>query len=131
MFNDQEHKSAFLALCPGKLLNDVEWSSSVFILTSDEELRRKTIKHIKPQKREINWDGILSTDFGSGHYSIIYWAFTLWSGNSWQWDDKGERTEPIDTMSKAYSMDDGLRRTAITALELRWRIKGIARKTEQ
>ena len=126
MFNDQEHKTAFLSLCPGKLLNDVEWSSPVFILTSDEELRWKTNNHINPKKREINWDGILSNDFGSGHYSAIYWAFTLWAGNSWQWNDKGERVEPIDTMSRAYYMDEDLRRTAITALELRWRIKGIA-----
>lgn len=130
MFNDQAHKDAFLALCPGKLLNDAEWSSTVFILSSDDELRRKTNKHIKPQKREINWDAILTTDFGSGHYSAIYWAFSLWSGNSWQWNDKGERIEPIDTMSSAYYMDDNLQRTAITALELRWRIKGIARKEE-
>lgn len=128
MFNNQAHKNAFLALCPGKLLNDVEWSSPIFILTSDEELRRKTSKHIHPQKREINWDAILNTDFGSGHYSVIYWSFTLWSGNSWQWNEKGERVEPIDTMSRAYYMDDSLRRTAITALELRWKIRGIARK---
>lgn len=130
MFNNQTHKDVFLSLCPGKLLNDVEWSSTVFIFTSDDELRRKTNKHIKPQKREINWDAILATDFGSGHYSAIYWAFSLWSGNSWQWNNKGERIEPIDTMSRAYYMDYNLQRTAITALELRWRIKGIARKEE-
>lgn len=125
MFNNQEHKAAFLSLCPGKLLNDVEWSSPIFIFTSDEELRRKTAKHIHPKKREINWDAILDTDFGSGHYAIIYWAFTLWAGNSWRLDKNGEYCEPIDTMSRAYSMDENLRRTAITALELRWRIKGI------
>jgi len=112
MFNNQEHK-------------DVEWSSPIFIFTSDEELRRKTAKHIHPKKREINWDAILKNDFGSGHYSAIYWAFTLWAGNSWQWNDKGERIEPIDTMSRAYYMDENLQRTAITALELRWRLKGV------
>ena len=125
MFNDQEHKTAFLSLCPGKLLNDMEWVGPIFIFTSDSELRRKTAKHIKPKKREINWDGILGTDFGSGHYAIIYWAFTLWTGNSWRWDEKGEPTEPIDTMSRAYHMDNELKRVAILALELRWRIKGI------
>ncbi|KUO74384.1 MAG: hypothetical protein APF81_19295 [Desulfosporosinus sp. BRH_c37] len=125
MFNNQEHKDAFLSLCPGKLLTDVEWSSPIFIFTSDEELRRKTAKHIHPKKREINWDAILKNDFGSGHYSAIYWAFTLWAGNSWQWNDKGERIEPIDTMSRAYYMDENLQRTAITALELRWRLKGV------
>ena len=130
MFNDQEHKTAFLSLCPGKLLNDVEWSSPVFVFTSDEELRRKTKKHIYPKKRKIDWDAILDTDFGGGHYAAIYWAFTLWAGNSWQWNDKGERIEPIDTISRAYSMDEKLQRTAITALELRWRIKGITRKEE-
>jgi hypothetical protein len=126
MFNNQVHKDAFLALCPGKLLNDVEWSSPIFIFTSDPELHRKAMPHINPKKREINWEAILKTDFGSGHYAIIYWAFTLWAGNSWQWNDKGEHTEPVDTMSKAYYMDENLRKTAITALKLRWRIKGIS-----
>jgi len=123
MFNDQEHLNSFKSLCPGKLINDVEWSSTIYILTSDSELRRKTKKHIHPKKFEINWDEILKTDFGSGHYAIIYWAFTLWAGNSWRLDKEGEYCEPIDTMSRAYSMDETLRRTAITALELRWRIK--------
>lgn len=130
MFNNQEHKTAFLSLCPGKLLNDMEWIGPVYIFTSDDELRRKTTKHIHPKKREINWDAILKTDFGSGHYSAIYWAFTLWAGNSWQWNDKGERIEPIDTMSRAYYMDENLQRIAITALELRWRIKELRRKEE-
>ena len=120
MFNDQTHKEAFLKLCPGKLLNDSEWSSTVFVLTSDAELRRKATPHIKIKKREIDWDKILSTDFGSGHYSAIYWAFTLWSGNSWPKDD-GSR---IDTMSEAYYMDEELRKTAITALKLRWKMIG-------
>lgn len=128
MFNNHDHKAAFLSLCPGKLLNDMEWVGPVFILTSDSELRRKTTKHINPKKREIKWEAMLETDFGSGHYAAIYWAFTLWAGNSWRLDDEGERTEPIDTMSRAYSMDEDLRRTAITALELRWRMKSISIK---
>lgn len=84
------------------------------------------MKHINPKKREIKWESILRTDFGSGHYAAIYWAFTLWAGNSWPKED-GSR---IDTMSEAYYMDEYLRRTAITALELRWRIKELKRKEE-
>lgn len=125
MFNDQDHKNSFISLCPGKLLNDMEWVGPVFMLTSDSELRRKAAKHIHPKKREIKWESILDTDFGSGHYAAIYWAFTLWAGNSWRIDKDGEYCEPIDTMSRSYSMDDNLRRTAIAALELRWRMKSI------
>ena len=123
MFNSQEHRTAFLSLCPGKLLNDTEWVGPIFILTSDNELRRKTANRINSKKREINWEDILDTDFGGGHYAIIYWAFALWAGNSWRIDKEGGYCEPIDTMSRAYSMDETLRRTAITALELRWGIK--------
>lgn len=119
MFNDQEHKDAFLSLCPGKLLTDTEWIGPIFILTSDSELRRKTLKHVNSKRREIKWSRIFDTDFGSGHRASLYWAFSLWAGNSWSNDDEST----VDTMDKAYYMDNTLRRTAITALELRWRIK--------
>lgn len=124
MFNDQEHKSTFLDLCPGKLLTDTEWIGPVFIMTSDSELRRKTLKYIKPERREIRWSKIFDTDFGSGHRAILYWAFSLWAGNSWIDEDENQ----VDTMDKAYFMDDNLRRTAITALELRWKIKVISQQ---
>ena len=124
MFNDQEHKTAFLSLCPGKLINDTEWIGPVFIMTSDSELRRKTLKYIKPEHREIRWSKIFDTDFGSGHRAILYWAFSLWVGNSWVDEDENQ----VDTMDKSYYMDDSLRRTAITALELRWRLKGISQQ---
>lgn len=128
MFNDQAHKDTFLSLCPGKLLNDPEWSSTVFALTSDAELCRKTMRHINPKKRSIDWDKIMENDFAAGHRAMIYWTFALWAGNSWRLDGQGEYTAPVDTMDWAYSMDEDLRRTAITALELRWKIKGFARK---
>lgn len=130
MLNGQTHKDAFLTLCPGKLLNDVEWSSTVFIMTCDHELRRKTLKHINPKSRGIEWFKIMDEDFSSGHRAALYWAFSLWSGNSWRYDSDGNSIAPIDTMDWAYYMDEDLRRTAITALELRWRIKGFTRKEE-
>lgn len=126
MFNDQVHKTAFLSLCPGKLLNDTEWIGPVFVLTSDSELRGKTLKLINPDLREIKWRKIFDTDFGSGHRAALYWAFSLWAGNSWVDEDENQ----VDTMDHAYYMDEDLRRTAITALELRWKIKGFARKEE-
>lgn len=126
MFNDHAHEKTFLALCPGKLLNDTEWIGPVYILTSDPELRRKTISHIKPGRREIKWQKIFDTDFGSGHRAILYWAFSLWAGNSWVNEDDSV----VDTMDKSYYMDENLRKTAITALELRWRLKGFIRKEE-
>lgn len=125
MFNSEAHKQSFLALCPGKLITDTEWIAPVFILTSDGELRSKTINHINSKHREIDWDTIMSTDFGSGHHAAILWAFALWAGNSWRWDETGKSIPPIDTMDKAFYMDSTLRRTAITALELRWGLRGI------
>lgn len=124
MFNDHAHEKTFLALCPGKLLNDLEWIGPVYILTSDPELRGKTISHIKPDRREIKWHKIFDTDFGSGHRAILYWAFSLWAGNSWT--DENDNT--VDTMDKSYYMDEGLKITAITALELRWRMRELKRK---
>ena len=129
MFNDQKHLDDFVNLCPGKLMYDVEWSSTIFIFTSDPELLMKTEQYINPSRREIEWFEIMGNDFGSGHRAAIYWAFTLWSGNSWRYDSEGNSVNPIDTMSEAYSMDDVLRRTAITALQLRWRSKALDLKT--
>jgi len=127
MFNNQDHKTTFLSLCPGKLLNDMEWVGPIFIMTSDYELRNKTMKHIKPERREIKWQNIFDTDFGGGHYAALYWAFSLWAGNSWMNED-GIR---IDTMDRSYYMDIDQKRIAITALELRWRIKELRRKEEK
>ena len=120
MFNDQTHKENFMLLCPGKLMQDAEWYAPIFILTSDYELRKKTAKHINPERREIKWEKIFDTDFGSGHYAALYWAFSLWAGNSWP-TDEGR----IDTMDRAYYMDEDLRRTAIYALLLRWKMKKV------
>ena len=120
MFNDQSHREAYLNLCPSKLIDDVEWIGPIFIMTSDEELRRKTLNFINPDRREISWSKIFDTDFGSGHRAILYWAFSLWAGNSWV----DESENQVDTMDKSYYMGDNLIRTAITALELR---RGIIR----
>jgi hypothetical protein len=116
MFNDQEHETAFCSLCQGKLLTDQEWIAPIYIITSDAELRRKAMIHVNPKKREIKWHKIFDTDFGSGHYAALYWAFSLWAGNSWFNEDGNH----IDTMSRAYSMDECLKQTAILALKLRW-----------
>jgi hypothetical protein len=120
MFNDQRHRETFLNLCPDKLFTDAEWIAPVFILTSDEELRRKTVHHINPSRRSIDWDAIVSTDFGSGHRAALYWAFSLWAGNSWPTDEGF-----IDTMDMAYYMDYDLRKTATIALMLRWKLSSV------
>lgn len=120
MFNDQRHREAFLNLCPGELFNDAEWIAPVFVITSDEELRRKTVHHINPARRSIDWDAIMQTDFGSGHRAALYWAFSLWAMNSWP-TDKGF----VDTMDRAYFMDHDLRKTATLALMLRWELSTV------
>lgn len=124
MFTDQRHRETFLNLCPDKLFKDAEWIAPVFVLTSDEELRRKTVHHINPARRSIDWDAIMDTDFGSGHRAALYWAFSLWAGNSWP-----EETETgfgyIDTIDKAFCMDYDLRKTATLALMLRWKLAAV------
>lgn len=120
MFNSDEHRALFQAMCPGKLINDTEWLAPVYVLTSDAELRNKTVSHIKPSRREIKWKKIMDTDFGSGHRAALYWAFSLWAGNSWPTDEGF-----IDTMGKSYYMDEDLRKTATIALMLRWKLSTV------
>ncbi|AFM43600.1 hypothetical protein Desaci_4775 (plasmid) [Desulfosporosinus acidiphilus SJ4] len=116
VFNDQEHEKAFISLCPGKLQTDQEWIAPIYIITSDAELRAKAMVHVEPERREIRWQKIFDTDFGSGHYAALYWAFSLWAGNSWVKEDGSI----VDTMDRSYSMDEKLKRTSIFALKLRW-----------
>jgi hypothetical protein len=126
IFIDQEHLNAYELFTPGKLRDDKEWSSSVYILTADFELRKKVSRHIRPVNRSIYWDGILSTDFGSGHYAAIYWAFGLWSGSSWGgWeDDDGKKIHKVDITSKAYSMGPCLQFVVLVAQAYRWGLSG-------
>ena len=119
MFNSDEHRALFQAMCPGKLLTDAEWIAPVYVLTSDNELRFKAAKHIKPAHREIEWEKIMQTDFGSGHRAALYWAFALWAGNSWRYP------ELVDTMDKAFYMDHDLRVTVTYALMLRWKLQTV------
>lgn len=126
IFLDLGHLRAFEELTPGDLREDLEWASAVYILTTDAELRDKTIRHLKPGKRSINWNGILATDFGSGHYAAIYWAFGLWGGCSWGgWEDNdGKEVPKVDTISRSYSMDSRLQFVALVAQAFRWGLKG-------
>lgn len=121
LFLDLAHLKAFEELTPGKLCIDSEWASTTYILTMDHDLRAKAACHLKPINRSINWKGILSSDFGSGHRAIIYWAFGLWGGCSWGgWEEDGKVIPKVDTISSAYSMDDKLRFIALVATAYRW-----------
>jgi Arc/MetJ family transcription regulator len=113
VFRSEEHKVLFEKYTPDKLRDDREWASVVYIFTSDSELQQKTLQHLYPDNHEIDWEAISDTDFGSGHYAAIHWAFALWSGNSW---------ENVDTLDKAYYMDNKLKTTCIIALAYRWRL---------
>lgn len=126
IFLDQDHLKAFEIFTPGKLREDKEWASTVYMLTSDIELRSKAVPHINPVTRETNWESILSTDFSSGHYAAIYWAFGLWGGQSWGgWkDDKGKKIPIVDITSKAYSMGSTLQFVALVAQAHRWGLSG-------
>lgn len=126
VFLDQSHLEAFEKVTPGKLREDLEWASAVYMLTVNDELRSKTTCHLYPAKRGIAWDSILSNDFGSSHYAAIYWAFGLWGGNSWGgWqDDDGKIIPKVDTTSRAYSMDSRLKFVALVAQAYRWGLQG-------
>lgn len=126
MFNDQAHQKHFRELCPGKLLTDAEWSSTVFMLACDAELRRKCLSYVNPKRREIEWLKLMDHDFSSGHRAALYWAFSLWSGNSWRYDSDGNSITPVDTMDWSYYMDGYLRKVAVRALELRWKMRAFS-----
>ena len=122
IFIDQSHLEAFEKFTPNKLRNDLEWAPTVYMLTSDQELRSKTSRHLKPKKREIKWSSIMSTDFGSGHRAALHWAFGLWAGSCWGgWeDDDGKEIPRVDITSVSYSMGQKLRFVALLAQAYRW-----------
>jgi len=126
IFLDQDHLKTFEAFTPGKLRKDLEWASTVYMLTTDDELRNKTSRHINPLNRSIDWDSILSTDFGHGHRTAIYWAFGLWGGCSWGgWEDNdGNKIPKVDITSEAYSMGSGLQFVSLVAQAYRWGLSG-------
>lgn len=122
IFLDQNHLMSYEALTPGDRHKDLEWAATVYMLTADRELRGKAVPHINPVARKIDWDVIISTDFGSGHYAAIYWAFGLWGGRSWgSWvDDDGKKVPIVDIVSRGYSMGSTLQFIALVAQAHRW-----------
>lgn len=125
IFLDQDHLNAFETLTPGKRRDDKEWASMVYMLTADIELRNKAVPHIDPIKRDIHWDNMLSTDFGHGHHTAIYWAFGLWGGCSWGgWEDKGGKVPKVDIVSEGFSMGATLQLVALVAQAHRWGLTG-------
>lgn len=116
------HLERWEQLCPTeKLQNDREWAPVAFMFAANDELWRKAASHMRSKTRDINWSKILEEDFGSGHRAAIYWAFSLWAGNSWRVYDENDRlVKTIDTMDEAYSMNEALRRIALDALAWRW-----------
>lgn len=126
IFLDQDHLKAYEVLTPGGRREDKEWAASVYMLTADGELRRKSVLHINPVTREIIWNGILSTDFGHGHLAAIYWAFGLWGGCSWGgWDDgAGNKVPKVDIVSEGFSMGGPLQLIALVAQAHRWGLGG-------
>ena len=122
VFLDSSHLEAFKKLVPSKLRDDIEWVPTVYVLTSDHELRSKTNRHIQPSRREIKWCRIMSADFGSGHRAAANWAYGLWATCNWGgWqDDTGKEIPHVDTISVSYSMGPKLRFVALVAQAYRW-----------
>ncbi|MCL5273050.1 MAG: hypothetical protein M1486_07120, partial [Gammaproteobacteria bacterium] len=126
IFLDQEHLKAYEVFTPGKHREDKEWASTVYMLTADIELRSKAAPHINPVTRDIDCDGILSTDFGHGHLAAIYWAFGMWGGCSWGgWEgDDGKKVPKVDIVSEGFSMGASLQFVALVAQAHRWGLSG-------
>ena len=81
------------------------------IVEADAELKAKARPHVNVEKREINWNKIFTTDFGSGHRAALLWAKALWV------DRRPEKSDPFD---RAFSMDTHLRVAVIKAVAIRW-----------
>ncbi|HBV98080.1 MAG: hypothetical protein JL50_00765 [Peptococcaceae bacterium BICA1-7] len=126
IFLDQDHLKAYEVFTPVKRRDDKEWASTVYMLTADIELRSKAAPHINSVNREINWDGILSTDFGHGHRTAIYWSFGLWGGRSWGgWEDEeGNKVPKVDITSEGFSMGSTLQLVSLVAQAYRWGLSG-------
>jgi len=125
-FVDEAHLKAFEKVTPGRLRDDIEWVPAVYVLTMSEQMRRKAAIWIIPDHREIEWQQIIDTDFGSGHRAAIHWAFSLWGAHSWGgWEEDDGRIIPlIDIASRAFSMDEVSRFIVLMAVGYRWEVQG-------
>lgn len=121
-FVDEAHLKAFEKVTPEKLREDIEWVPAVYIFTMSGEMRRKTEMWIITDHREIEWQRIFDTDFGSGHRAALHWAFSLWSAHCWGgWEDEHGRLIPmVDIASRAFSMDRVSKMIVLMAVGFRW-----------
>jgi len=79
-FLDDEHEEKFFRLVSGKFKeNDKEYSSAFYILTADEELRRKGMKYITTDG--IRWDGIWDEDWSSGYRVLLQLGESLFKSS--------------------------------------------------
>lgn len=86
-------------------------SAALVILKADDELKTKTMKFVNFEKKEINWNGVFSQDFGSGHRAALLWAKSIFL------DRAPAKVDPFD---RVYSMDMHLRIAVLNALYIRW-----------
>lgn len=75
-FSDEKHATEFKQL--GKT-HDNEYLAAYYILTADEELRRKAARYIKTDG--INWEGIWNQDWSSGYALLLKLAQCLFQSS--------------------------------------------------
>ena len=84
----------------------------IHIFDYNQWLRDKTFPWISADHEFIDWDGIFSEDYGSGHFSAVCWAKAIWSDFA-PFEDK-------DLFSMAFSMEHDLKKRVLESLAMRW-----------
>ncbi|HVJ49225.1 hypothetical protein [Desulfitobacterium sp.] len=69
-FIDDEHEETFYLLVSRKFKeNDPEYEAAFYVLTADNELRKKGMPFITPDG--IDWEGIWNNDWSSGYRILL------------------------------------------------------------
>lgn len=88
-----------------------EMRAVLTIFTVDAELTAKALPYADIERDSIDWDGVLSNDYGGGHGAAIKWSQAVWGDCV---------PEGADVFCRAFAMDDRLRRAVLRALAIRW-----------
>ena len=95
----------------GKRQLSRELPAVLIIFTVGEELKRKALPFVDLELERIDWEGVLDNDYGGGHSAAIKWSQAVWGDSA---------PEGADLFSRAFAMDDRLRRAVLKALAVRW-----------
>lgn len=83
------------------------------IFTSVKEIEEKTVPHVNFVQKDIDWAAIFRNDFPPDHYSVILFAFSLWS------NEVKPKANQFDLIR---NLTPNVRRAAFEALAIQWGI---------